>query len=90
MATPLVTCSCASHASASTASFPRCWSRICQGLDDPVQVFWNRPLAFNGYPYLCLDATYLHSWDGARKQEISKSVIVAVGITATGQRDVLA
>jgi len=46
MATPLVTCSCASHASASTASFPRCWSRICQGLDDPVQVFWNRPLAF--------------------------------------------
>ena len=64
-------------------------SRICQGLDVQVQAFVNRPLEFSRYPYVYLDATYLHGRDQARKQVISRAVIVAVGITASGQREVL-
>jgi len=64
-------------------------SRICQGLDTQVQAFLQRPLEFSRYPYVYLDATYLHGRDQARKQVISRAVIVAVGITATGQREVL-
>ena len=64
-------------------------SRICQGLDTKVQAFLQRPLEFSHYPYVYLDATYLHGRDQARKQVISRAVIVAVGITANGQREVL-
>ncbi len=64
-------------------------SRICQGLDMQVQAFLQRPLEFSQYPYVYLDATYLHGRDPARKQVISRAVIVAVGITANGQREVL-
>ena len=64
-------------------------SRICQGLDVQVQAFLNRPLEFSRYPYVYLNATYLHGRDHARKQVISRAVIVAVGITASGQREVL-
>jgi len=64
-------------------------SRICQGLDTQVQAFLQRPLEFSRYPYVYLDATYLHGRDPARRQVISRAVIVAVGITATGQREVL-
>ena len=64
-------------------------SRICQGLDTQVQAFLNRPLEFSRYPYVYLDATYLHGRDPARRQVISRAVIVAVGITANGQREVL-
>lgn len=63
--------------------------RICQGLDTQVQAFLNRPLEFSHYPYVYLDATYLHGRDQTPKQVISRAVIVAVGITATGQREVL-
>ena len=64
-------------------------SRICQGLDVQVQAILNRPLEFSHYPYVYLDATYLHGRDQARKQVISRAVIVAVGIIASGQREVL-
>jgi putative transposase len=64
-------------------------SRICQGLDTQVQAFLNRPLENSCYPYVYLDATYLHGRDPARRQVVSRAVIVAVGITATGQREVL-
>ena len=64
-------------------------SRICQGLDTQVQAFLNRPLEFSRYPYVYLDATYLHGRDPARRQVISRAVIVAVGIAANGQREVL-
>jgi transposase-like protein len=64
-------------------------SRICQGLDTQVQAFLNRPLETSCHPYVYLDATYLHGRDPARKQVISRALIVAVGITATGQREVL-
>jgi transposase-like protein len=45
-------------------------SRICQGLDMQVQAFLQRPLEFSQYPYVYLDATYLHGRDPARKQVI--------------------
>ena len=35
-------------------------SRICQGLDEQIQAFLERPLDGCRYPYLYLDATYLH------------------------------
>jgi transposase-like protein len=35
-------------------------SRICQGLDAQIQAFLERPLDGCRYPYLYLDATYLH------------------------------
>jgi putative transposase len=64
-------------------------SRICQGLDVQVQAFLGQPLELCRFPYVYLDATYLHSRDPARKQVISRAVIVAVGITSSGQREVL-
>jgi transposase-like protein len=64
-------------------------SRICQGFDTQVKAFLQRPLESSRYPYVYLDATSLHGRDTARRQAISKAVIVAVGITATGQRKVL-
>jgi putative transposase len=60
-------------------------SRICQDLDVQVQAFLGRPLEFSCYPYVYLDATYLHGRDPARKQVISRAVIVAVSITASGR-----
>ena len=62
-------------------------SPLCQGLDTQVQAFLDRLLEFSCYPYVYLNATYLHGRDQARKQVISRAVIVAVGITATGQRE---
>ncbi len=53
-------------------------SRICQWLDTQVQAFLNRPLE-NRYPYVCLDAMYPHGRDPARRQVISRAVIVATG-----------
>ena len=40
------------------------------------------------FPYVYLDGTYLHVRD-ARGQVVSKAVIVATGVTATGEREVL-
>ncbi|MCP9941475.1 transposase [Cyanobium sp. ATX 6E8] len=35
-------------------------SRICQGLDEQVKAFLGRPLDHAHFPYVYLDATYLH------------------------------
>src|SRR3954469_22763631 len=35
-------------------------SRICAGLDEQVQAFRSRPLHATAFPYVFLDATYLH------------------------------
>jgi putative transposase len=35
-------------------------SRICQGLDEQVKAFLSRPLKHSRFPYVHLDATYLH------------------------------
>jgi putative transposase len=68
-------------------------SRICAGLDEAVTAFRTRTLGHVAFPYVYLDATYLHVRDGAREglpgQVVSKAVVVATGITATGGREVL-
>src|SRR4051794_40356613 len=41
-------------------------SRICAGLDEAVAAFGARILGHVGFPYVYLDATYLHVREGAR------------------------
>jgi putative transposase len=62
-------------------------SRICAGLDEAVTAFRTRPLHHTTFPYIFLDATYLH----VRRtgQVTSMAVVVATGVTATGGREVL-
>lgn len=62
-------------------------SRICAGLDDQVTAFRTRPLHHIRFPYVFLDATYLH----VRRtgQVTSMAVVVATGVTATGGREIL-
>jgi putative transposase len=62
-------------------------SRICAGLDEQVEAFRSRPLHHAAFPYVFLDATYLH----VRRfgQVTSMAVVVATGVTAVGGREVL-
>lgn len=70
-------------------------SRICAGLDEQVGEFRDRPLHHTAFPYVFLDATYLHvrrtGPGGASKggQVTSMAVVVATGVTATGGREIL-
>jgi putative transposase len=65
-------------------------SRICAGLDETVAAFRSRPLRHTTFPYLFLDATYLHvRRTGAGGQVTSRAVVIATGVTATGNREVL-
>jgi putative transposase len=64
-------------------------SRICAGLDDKVAAFRTRTLGHVEFPYVYLDATYVHVRDDDLGQVVSKAVVIATGITASGQREVL-
>jgi len=64
-------------------------SRICAGLDERVDAFRNRTLGHVGFPYVYLDATYINVRDDALGQVVSRAVVVATGITANGDREVL-
>jgi transposase-like protein len=64
-------------------------SRICQGLDSQIQAFLERPLDGCRYPYLYLDATYLHGRLGKTLQVCSRAVVVAMGVNADGRRELL-
>ncbi len=64
-------------------------SRICAGLDERVNAFRNRTLGHVEFPYVYLDATYIHVRDDALGQVVSRAVVIATGITATGQREIL-
>ncbi len=64
-------------------------SRICQGLDEQVKAFLGRPLEHVHFPYVYLDATYLHGRLGRNLQVVSRAVVVAIGINALGYREVL-
>lgn len=61
-------------------------SRICKELDQQVTAFRERPLQ-NDYVYVWLDATYLKVRENGRV--CGMAVVVAVGVTADGARDVL-
>jgi len=63
-------------------------SRICAGLDETVGAFRTRALDHVEFPYVYLDATYLHVRN-ASSQVTSMAVVVATAVTATGQREIL-
>jgi putative transposase len=63
-------------------------SRICAGLDETVGSFRTRTLDHVEFPYVYLDATYLHVRNQAC-QVTSMAVVVATGVSATGQREIL-
>ena len=48
-------------------------SRICQGLDEQVKAFLQRPLDHARFPYVYLDATYLHGRLGRNMQVVSRA-----------------
>jgi len=62
-------------------------SRICGQIDEAVTEFANRPLDETWYPYLWLDATYVHARIGHRV--VSQAVVVATGVSIQGRREVL-
>jgi putative transposase len=62
-------------------------SRICAELDAIVAEFRDRPLRHTAFPYVFLDATYVKAHDGARV--VSKAIVIATGVTKTGDREVL-
>jgi putative transposase len=64
-------------------------SRICTGLDERVAAFRNRTLGHVAFPYVYLDATYINVRDDALGQVVSRAVVIATGITANGDREVL-
>jgi transposase-like protein len=64
-------------------------SRICAGLDERVGAFRNRTLGHAAFPYVYLDATYINVRDDALGQVVSRAVVIATGITVTGEREVL-
>jgi putative transposase len=61
-------------------------SRLCQELDEEVERFRTRRLP-EEYPYLWLDATFLKVRQEGRV--VSTAVVIAIGVTATGEREVL-
>jgi len=66
-------------------------SRICAHLDEVVGAFRTRSLEHVEFPYVYLDATYLHvrNQPGKGGQVVSMAVVVATGVTATGEREIL-
>ena len=61
-------------------------SRICTELDAEVERFRTRPLP-DAYPYLWVDATFVKTRVDGRV--VSQAVVVAVGVSAEGVREVL-
>src|SRR4051794_27403840 len=62
-------------------------SRICAELDADLDAFRNRPLGHIAFPYVFADATYLKGRVNGRV--VSRAVVVATGVTAAGDREVL-
>jgi putative transposase len=63
-------------------------SRICAGLDEAVGAFRTRRLDHAAFPYVYLDATYLHVRTEAA-MVVSKAVVIATGATEHGRREIL-
>ncbi len=62
-------------------------SRICKEIDEQVAVVRKRRLDHVTFPYLWLDATYVKA--RLRRQVVSRAVVISVGVTAEGNREVL-
>ena len=61
-------------------------SRLCGELDNEVERFRTRKLV-GGYPYVWLDGTFVKVRDNGRV--VSQAIVIAIGVTATGEREVL-
>ncbi len=62
-------------------------SRICAGLDTELEEFRNRPLGHVSFPYVFADGTYIKG--RVRGRVVSRAVVIATGVTANGDREVL-
>ena len=62
-------------------------SQLCQDLDADIKAWRGRSLE-QGYPYLIIDATYLHI--RSLGQVVSEAVLIVSGIAMSGHRDILA
>jgi putative transposase len=62
-------------------------SRICAELDRDLGAFRDRPLDHVRFPYVFVDATYVKG--RVRGRVVSRAVVIATGVTATGDREVL-
>jgi putative transposase len=62
-------------------------SRICAELDTDLEAFRSRTLGHVGFPYVFCDATYVKG--RVRGRVVSRAVVVATGVTANGDREVL-
>jgi putative transposase len=62
-------------------------SRICAQLDEAVEAFRTRPLSHARFPYVYLDATYLHV--RCDHHVVSKAVVIATGVREDGHREIL-
>ncbi len=62
-------------------------SRICAELDQDLDAFRNRRLDHVEFPYVFADATYIKGRVNGRV--VSRAVVIATGVTATGDREVL-
>ena len=62
-------------------------SRICKDLDAEVAAFRDRSLKDTAYPYVFLDATYCKA--RVNHRVVSQAIVVAVGVSADGRREVL-
>ncbi|MFZ1488969.1 MAG: IS256 family transposase [Ilumatobacteraceae bacterium] len=62
-------------------------SRICAELDRDLDAFRNRRLDHVEFPYVFADATYIKGRVNGRV--VSRAVVIATGVTATGDREVL-
>lgn len=61
-------------------------NRICTGLDEIVAAFRDRSLEHTSFPYVWLDATYLH----VRAEKVtSMAVVIAMGVTPEGRREIV-
>ncbi len=61
-------------------------SQLCQDLDEDINAWRERSLD-QAYPYLIIDATYLHIRSGG--QVASEGVLIVSGIAESGHRDIL-
>jgi putative transposase len=64
-------------------------SRICQGFDEQAKAFLGLRLDHARFPYMYLNATYLHGRLGRNIQVVSRAVVVAIGVKTLGCPEVL-
>lgn len=62
-------------------------SRICEEIDEQVEVFRTRRLDHLAFPYVYLDATYVKA--RIDHHIVSRAVVIATGVAADGNREVL-